>query len=163
METKPAKTYKFQAAIQAGIGGGACVFFPFDTQQEFATRGAIPVRATFDGIPYTGSLVACGGQHHMLGILKAIRQQSGKDIGDLIEVELWRDGQFRTVDVPAHIQSLFEQEGVQPFFDSLSYTHRKEYIRWLTEAKTEATKTKRLTKAIEMLKLTLPAQNVSLS
>jgi hypothetical protein len=152
METKPAKTYKFQAIIQPGIGGGAYILFPFDTQQEFATKGAIPVRATFDGIPYTGSLTACGGPHHMLGILKAIRQQSGKDIGDLIEVELWKDDQPRTLELPGNFRSLLEQEGLQSFFDSLSYTHRKEYIRWLTEAKTEATRSKRLTKAIEMLK-----------
>jgi len=45
-----------------------------------------------------------------------------------------------------------QQHCVLPFFESLSYTHRKEYIRWITEPKTEATKSKRLTKAIEMLK-----------
>lgn len=152
METKPARIYKFEAIIQSGEAGGAYVFFPYDTQQEFSTKGAIPVRATFDGIPYTGSLTACGGPQHMLGILKSIRQQSGKDIGDPIEVELWKDDQPRTLEIPSNFQSLLEQEGLQPFFDSLSYTHRKEYIRWLTEAKTEATKSKRLTKAIEMLK-----------
>ena len=155
METKPAKfrkTYKFQAIIQPGEGGGACVLFPYDTQQEFAAKGSIPVQATFDGVPYKGSLMACGGPHHMLGILKAIRKQTGKDIGDPIEVELWRDDQPRTVDVPAHFQSLLSQQGLQPFFDSLSYTHRKEYIRWIAEAKTETTKFKRLAKAIEMLK-----------
>jgi hypothetical protein len=152
MEIKPAKTYKFQAIIQPGVGGGACIFFPYDTQQEFATKGNIPVRATFDGIPYTGSLAACGGSQHMLGILKAIRHQSGKDIGDSVEVELWKDDQPRTLDVPAHFQALLTQHGLKTFFNSLSYTHRKEYIRWITEAKTEATNAKRLTKAIEMLK-----------
>jgi uncharacterized protein YdeI (YjbR/CyaY-like superfamily) len=88
----------------------------------------------------------------MLHISKAIRQQTGKDIGELIEIELWKDNQLRTIEVPAHFQSLLEQEGLQPFFESLSYTHRKEYLRWLTEAKTETTKSKRQTKAIEMLK-----------
>jgi uncharacterized protein YdeI (YjbR/CyaY-like superfamily) len=34
----------------------------------------------------------------------------------------------------------------------LSYTHRKEYCRWITEAKKEETRLKRLEKAIEMLK-----------
>ena len=152
MEPKPARTYKFQAIIQPGGGGGACVLFPYDTQQEFATKGNIPVHATFDGIPYTGSLMACGGPYHLLGILKAIRKQTGKDIGDTIEVALWKDDQPRTLELPSSFQSLLEQEGLQPFFNSLSYTHRKEYIRWITEAKTEATQSKRLTKALEMLK-----------
>jgi len=88
----------------------------------------------------------------MLGILKSIRKQTGKDIGDKIEVELWKDQETRTVELPAHFEELMQSEGLLSFFESLSYTHRKEYIRWITEAKTEATTAKRLTKAIEMLK-----------
>ena len=146
------KTYKFQAKIEPGDSGGAFVTFPYDTQQEFGSRGAIPVKATFDGVPYSGSLSACGGPHHMLGVLKAIRKQTGKDIGDTLAVELWKDEAPRTVEVPTHFQTLMQQSGVLEFFESLSYTHRKEYVRWLTEAKTEATREKRITKAIEMLK-----------
>jgi Bacteriocin-protection, YdeI or OmpD-Associated/Domain of unknown function (DUF1905) len=152
METKPAKTYKFQAAIQPADGGGAYVFFPYDTQQEFATKSKIPIQAIIAGIPYRGSLIPYGMPQHMLHVSKAIRHQSGKDIGDPIEVELWKDDQPRILELPSNFQSLLEQEGLQPFFDSLSYTHRKEYIRWIAEAKTETTQSKRLTKAIEMLK-----------
>ena len=146
------KTYKFQAKIEPGPGGGAFVTFPYDTQQEFAAKGNIRVKATFNGIPYTGSLMACGGPYHMLGILKSIRQQTGKDIGDTIEVELWKDEEIRVIEVPEHFTSLLKQHDLLSFFESLSYTHRKEYVRWITEAKTEATNSRRLTKAIEMLK-----------
>jgi len=34
----------------------------------------------------------------------------------------------------------------------LSYTHRKEYVRWITEAKKEETRKNRFEKAIELLK-----------
>ena len=88
----------------------------------------------------------------MLGILKAIRKQTGKDIGDSIQVEVWKDEAVRAVEVPEHFKALMQQADVEDFFASLSYTHRKEYVRWITEAKTEATNQKRLTKAIEMLK-----------
>jgi uncharacterized protein YdeI (YjbR/CyaY-like superfamily) len=42
--------------------------------------------------------------------------------------------------------------GVLPAFEKLSYTHRKEYCRWITEAKKEETRLRRLTKAVDMLK-----------
>jgi len=45
-----------------------------------------------------------------------------------------------------------KKEGVLPVFEKLSYTHRKEYCRWITEAKKEETRVRRLAKAIEMLK-----------
>lgn len=36
-------------------------------------------------------------------------------------------------------------------FDKASYSHRKEYIEWICEAKTETTRNKRISKTIEML------------
>jgi uncharacterized protein YdeI (YjbR/CyaY-like superfamily) len=44
-----------------------------------------------------------------------------------------------------------KKEGLLPFFEKLSYTHRKEYCRWISEAKKEETRLKRLGKAIERL------------
>jgi len=146
------KKYKFKAKIEAEDGGGACVFFPFDTAKEFGTTGRVPVKATVDGIPYTGSLFKYGHAQHMLGITKAIREQIGKSPGDMLEVEVWKDEEVRTVEVPAHFKSLMKKEGVLPVFEKLSYTHRKEYCRWITEAKKEETRVRRLAKAIEMLK-----------
>jgi hypothetical protein len=48
------KKYKFKAKIETGDGGGAYVLFPYDTGKEFATKGKVPVKATFDGVPHFG-------------------------------------------------------------------------------------------------------------
>jgi hypothetical protein len=146
------KTYKFQARIEPADGGGAYVFFPFDTQLEFATRSKVPVKATFDGVQFTGSLTPYGQPQHMLHVPKAIRQQIGKSIGDLIDVKLWKDESIRTLEVPEAFRALLERESVLDFFDSLSFTHRKEYVRWVTEAKTEATRERRMAKSVEMMR-----------
>jgi uncharacterized protein YdeI (YjbR/CyaY-like superfamily) len=45
-----------------------------------------------------------------------------------------------------------KKEGVSAEFEELSYTHRKEYCRWITDAKKEETRQARLTKAVAMLK-----------
>ncbi|MGA8233516.1 MAG: YdeI/OmpD-associated family protein [Candidatus Acidiferrales bacterium] len=145
------KKYKFKARIEANDGGGAFVLFPYDTVKEFAAKGTVPVNATFNGIPYSGSLMTCGRPFHMLGVLKSIREQTGKGPGDTIEVVVWKDEKVRTVEVPPQLKELIKKEGLLPFFEALSYTHRKEYCRWITEAKKEETRLKRLEKAIEML------------
>ncbi len=146
------KKYKFKAKIEAGDGGGAYVLFPYDTVKEFGTKGKVPVKATFRGLLYTGSLMRCGLPLHSLGMPKAIREQTGKAPGDTIEVVVWKDEQVRTVEVPPQFENLMKKEGLLPFFKELSYTHRQEYCRWITEAKKEETRWKRLGKAIEMLK-----------
>jgi len=149
---KAMKKYKFKAKIEAGDGGGAYVLFPYDTGKEFATQGKVPVKAAFNGVPYAGSLIKYGHPQHMLVVLKAIREQTGKGPGDTIEVVVWRDEEVRTLEVPAQFEKLMKKQGLFPFFEKLSYTHRKEYCRWITEAKKEETRAKRLDKAIEMLK-----------
>jgi Domain of unknown function (DUF1905)/Bacteriocin-protection, YdeI or OmpD-Associated len=146
------KKYKFKAKIEAGDGGGAYVLFPYDTLKEFATKGKVSIKATFNGVPYTGSLIKYGHPLHMLGMLKAIREQTGKGPGDTIEVVVWKDEQIRTFEVPIQFKNLMKRDGLLPIFKKLSYTRRKEYCRWITEPKKQETRSKRLEKAIEMLK-----------
>ncbi len=146
------KKYKFKAKIEAGGGGGAYVFFPYDTEKEFAAKGRVPVKATFDGVPYTGSLVKYSNPLHMLGMLKVVREQTGKAPGDTVEVVVWKDEEVRTVELPVEFEKLMKKAGLLQVFNKLSYTHRKEYCRWITEAKKEETRLKRLEKAIEMLR-----------
>jgi hypothetical protein len=148
------KTYKFKARIEsATVGdGGACVYFPYDVEQEFGTKGRVPVKATFDGVPYTGSLVKYGAPQHMLGILKAVREQLGKGPGDMVDVTIQRDETERKVDIPVELEKLLKKEKLTELFAGLSYTHQKEYCRWITEARREETRANRLAKTAEMLK-----------
>jgi hypothetical protein len=146
------KKYKFKARIEAATGGGAYVLFPYDVEKEFGVKGRVPIKAAFDSVPYAGSLIKYGDPLHRLPLLKAIREQMGKGPGDTVEVELWKNEKLRTLDVPAPFQEAMTKEGVIAFFDRLSYTHRKEYCRWISEAKKEETRLRRLEKAIQMLR-----------
>ena len=146
------KKYKFKAKIEAGDGGGAYVLFPYDTVKEFGTKGKVPVKVTFDGVPDAGSLIKYGKPFHVLGMPKATREKAGKGAGATVEVVVWKDEEVRTVEVPAQFEKLMKKEGLLRVFKKLSYTHRKEYCRWIAEAKKDETRLKRLEKAIEMLK-----------
>ncbi|MBV8905589.1 MAG: DUF1905 domain-containing protein [Acidobacteriia bacterium] len=146
------KRYKFEATIESVAGGGAYVSFPYDVEKEFGTKARVPVKATFDGVAYTGSLVKYGHPQHMLGILKGIREQIGKGPGDRVRVELWQDDEIRKVEVPAPFQAAMKKASLIASFEKLSYTHQREYCRWISEAKKEETRLKRIEKAVEMLR-----------
>ncbi len=148
------KKYKFKAQIQeARVGsGGAGVEFPFDVEAEFGTRGNVPVQATLNGVPYRGSLMNCGMERHTLGVLKSVRAKIDKGPGDTIDVVVWKDEEARTVEIPAFFKKLLKSEGLLAGFEKLSFTHRKEYVRWIEEAKKEETRQNRVAKAIAMLR-----------
>lgn len=82
------KTYAFDAVIiKEPDHGGAYVEIPFDVKEVFG-KSRVPVRATFDGEPYEGSLVKMGTACHILGVRKDIRQRLEKGPGDTIHVTL---------------------------------------------------------------------------
>jgi len=69
----------------------------------------------------------------------------------VIEVEL--DVEPRVIEIPKDLmQELKKDKEAKAIFDKLSYTHQKEYVRWVEEAKKEETRQNRIVKTIEMLK-----------
>jgi hypothetical protein len=145
------KKYTFDAEIKEGRGGGAYVVFPYDVEKEFGTNGKVPVNTAIDGVADKSALLRMGMPQHVLGVPKAIRDKLGKKPGNVVKIVLWKDEEKREVAVPPELHARMKKAGVLAFFESLSFTHRKEYCRWITEAKKNETRARRLDKAIELL------------
>lgn len=144
--------HSFKALIQEASGGGAFIEIPFDVEKELGSKRP-KVKAVIEGIPYRGTLTRMGTECHILGLLKSIRERAGKRIGDEVSVTLELDTEERVVEVPKDLQQAMRKEKqAQAFFESLSYTHKKEYVTYITEAKREETRLKRLARVVEMLK-----------
>ena len=142
---------KFQAVIEGTGGGGAYVIIPFDVEKKFGKK-RVKIKATIEGELYRGTLVRMGSPHHMLLVLKEIREKIGKDIGDEVSIELEEDIEPRVVEIPPDLQQALDATPLaQDFFNRLSYTHQKEYVRWITEAKREETRAERVQRTTELL------------
>lgn len=82
------KVYEFDAILKKVPDiDGAYIDFPYDVKEEFG-RGRVKVRATFDGVPYDGSLVRMKTPNHIIGVRKDIRQKIGKQPGDMVHVTI---------------------------------------------------------------------------
>ena len=86
------KQYEYDAVIcELPEKGGAYVVFPWNIREEFG-KGRVKVHATFDGIPYDGSIVNMGVKNedgsvcYILGMMKSIRTQLGKGDGDTVHM-----------------------------------------------------------------------------
>ncbi|MFY1048224.1 YdeI/OmpD-associated family protein [Chryseobacterium sp. GP-SGM7] len=68
------------------------------------------------------------------------------------QFHLIEDKEERIIEISEDIVQLFnENRDAKILFDKMSYTHKKEYIRWIAEAKKPETRENRKLKMIQMI------------
>src|SRR3954452_2020839 len=115
-------------------------------------RKTFPVLIEINGTSLVLRLARMGGEN-MIGLSKAARAEAGVEIGSSYEGEIALDEGERVVQVPPDLgAALAADPAVQAAFAALSYTHRKEYVRWVEEAKKAETRAQRVATTIEMVR-----------
>jgi hypothetical protein len=133
----PAGAFALTDEQVAALGGG---------------RKTFPVRVSVNGTTLALRLARMGGEN-LIGLARAVRDQAGVDIGSTYDVEIGLDSGERTVEVPDDLAAALATEpAAQAAFTALAYAHRKEFVRWVTEAKREATRANRVAKTVEMVR-----------
>jgi hypothetical protein len=141
---------RFEATLEQH-GSGTVVVVPFDLKESFGS-GRPPVRATVNGYTFRTTLFTMGGRA-LLGLNREVREAAGVEAGQEVSIELERDDEPRTVEVPRDLATALEADpAIRETFDGLSYTHRKEYVRWIEDAKRDETRNRRIAKSIELLR-----------
>jgi hypothetical protein len=155
-KAKPASTLtaqqKFHIKLQGMEGSEVARFcVPFDVQKVFGTRARVPVRGAINGFAYRSSIMNMG-TGHMMVVNREMREGAGVKAGDTVQVVMERDTDERTIDPPPDFKkALNASPKAKALFDRLSYTHRKEYVRWIIGAKRPETRVTRIERSIKML------------
>lgn len=133
----PAAAVVLDEAQVASIGEGAKRF---------------PVRAAINGHTWRTSVSPMRGEF-LLGLSRAVRETAGVEVGDVVDVTIELDTAPREVELPAPLASaLVADPAASQAFERLAFTHRKEYARWIDEAKRPETRERRVTQALELLR-----------
>jgi Bacteriocin-protection, YdeI or OmpD-Associated/Domain of unknown function (DUF1905) len=111
-----------------------------------------PVRVTAKGVTITARVARMGGEN-LLGFSKKSRADLGVEIGDTMDVVIALDTAPPEVAVPpALATALAEDAAVQAAFDALAPSHRKEFARWIEEAKRDETRRSRVEQTVQLLR-----------
>ena len=138
-------------AVLASIERGFGVEVPFDVKEAFGS-GRPPVRGTVNGAPFRTTIARRGGRS-LLVFNREVREAAGIAAGDTVTIELERDDEPRVVETPPDLAAALDADPeARAFFERLSYTHRREYVRCIEEAKREETRRRRVEKAVAMLR-----------
>lgn len=92
------------------------------------------------------------GGRYLVPLSAENRTAAGVSAGDDVDVEIEADYEPREVVVPADLAAALGEDGTaSTFFDQLSYTNRKEWVRWVADAKKAETRAARVAKTVSAL------------
>lgn len=142
-------TYTTQI-IQQGVNAMGFVV-PEEVLAALGKGKRPPVAVTINGYTYRTTVGVMGGTA-MIGIAREHRQPAGVSQNGPIEVTVELDTAPREVDVPDDLATALAEAGLRKAFDALAFSHRKEHVRAVTEAKAAETRARRVAKAVEVLR-----------
>jgi uncharacterized protein YdeI (YjbR/CyaY-like superfamily) len=136
--------------------GPAVALMLDDAQVAEVSEGAkrFPLVATLNGYTWRTSVTRMRGEN-LLGLNAEVRKGAGVSAGDAVEVEVEvaLDEAPREVEIPAVLARAFVAEPeAGAMFAALAYSHRKEFARWVGEAKREETRKRRAEQALALIR-----------
>ena len=145
---------QFKVRLTSRGPGGAWTFLeiPFSVEKAFGSKARVAVTGTMNGFAFQNSLLPQGDGTHAMAVSKALQAGAKARAGDLVSIAMEVDRSERVVVVPAELkQVLAAHLQAKAAFDSLSYSHRKEFADWVASAKQEGTRQSRAEKSIAMV------------
>jgi len=145
--------------IGRGPGGSwAHMPIPFKVETTFGSKGRVPVRGTINNVAYRSSIMPRGDATHYMAVNQTLRAAAGAGIGDTVKVVMEPDTAKRTVTVPPYLKKALAAAAHDKIFAALSYSHRKELVDWIAQAKKPETRARRIEKCLHMLAKRQPAR-----
>jgi hypothetical protein len=142
---------RFRATLELHGKTATGMKVPAEVVESLAAGKRPPVVVTIRGYTFRTTVAPMGGSY-LIGVSAGHRAAAGVAAGDELDVEVSLDTEVREVEVPADLAAaLDEHSGARERFDRLSYSHRKEWVRSITEAKKPETRVRRIAKAVEAM------------
>lgn len=146
------KTFKVKLVPMGEGGSWTCLKVPFKVEKVWRTRARLSVRGTINGFTYRSSVFPLGDGTHMMMVNKAMQAGAGVRVGQTVRVVMEPDTAPRTVRVPSELKkALAKQKTAKAVFEKLSYSHKKVYVEFITEAKRLETRAARVEKTLKAL------------
>jgi len=135
------------------VRDGPMCFLPltFDPKAVFGKVRA-PVKVTVNGYTYRSTIASMGGLP-CIPLRRSNREAAGVDGGERLEVRLDLDTDIREVKPPADfLRALKAAHPAWHRWRELSYSHQREYVDAIEEAKKPETRARRIETAVRAIR-----------
>jgi hypothetical protein len=135
---------RFTTVVELGGKTATGLRVPDDVVATLGPSRRPAVRITIGSHTYRTTVASMGGRF-MVPLSAENRAAAGVAAGDVVEVGIEPDAEPRVVPLPTDLSDALEQgTEARAFFDALAPSHRKEWVRWVEEAKRPETRARRI-------------------
>jgi hypothetical protein len=141
-----AKTFKTRIEVD---GSTCAIPLPFDPKAAFGKVRA-PIKVTINKHTWRSTVAAMGGPP-CIPFRASNREAAGVSHGDTVTVRVEPDTEKRTVTAPPDLLRALKVADATDRWKALSYTHQREHVEAIEEAKKPETRARRIAAAVTML------------
>lgn len=151
MRTMPAiDPITFRTSLLLAGKTATGIVVPDEVVERLGSGKRPPVKVTIQGYTYRSTVAVMDGKY-MVGVAAEHRTAAGVSAGDTLDVTIELDAVDRTVDIPADLAAALRAAGAIDRFERLAFSHRKEHVRAVEEAKRPETRARRIVTTVEMV------------
>ena len=142
----------FHTTLISGGGNTTGIEIPEEVVLGLGRGKRVPVVVTVNGYTFRNTTAFMGGQY-LVGVSAAHRAASGLTAGDPIEVTLEVDDAPRVVEVPPELAEALAGDAIaSAAWAKLSYSHQRQHVEPIADAKSPETRARRVAKTIGALR-----------
>jgi hypothetical protein len=141
---------RFRSIVELGGKTATGIPVPDEVIEALGSGNRPPVTITINGYTYRTTAARMGGRF-FVPLSAENRAGAGVAAGQSIAVDIEPDTAPREVTLPDDLAAAMD-DVARAAYDGLSYTHRKEWVRWVEEAKKPETRATRVEKTVAGLR-----------
>jgi hypothetical protein len=141
---------RFRTTVELGGKTATGMQVPDEVVEALGAGKRPAVSITVGGHTYRTTVATMGGRF-LVPLSADNRAAAGVAAGDEVDVEIALDTAPRDVPLPDDLRAALDDDAVR-FFDGLAPSHRKEWVRWVEDAKKPETRAVRIAKTAEALR-----------
>jgi hypothetical protein len=155
--TKTASKIRFKAKLfrpaTAKDGSWTFLTLPKSASAKLPSRGMIAIEGTINGFPFQAVLEPDGQKGHWLKVNRKLSEAAGAEAGDIVTLEIAPAAKDTEPEVPTDVKKALAAAApkARALWSDITPNARRDWIHWITSAKQEETRTRRIKNACSML------------
>jgi hypothetical protein len=155
--TKTASKIRFKAKLfrpaTAKDGSWTFLTLPKSASAKLPSRGMIAIEGTINGFPFQAVLEPDGQKGHWLKVNRKLSEAAGAEAGDIVTLEIAPAAKDTAPKVPTDVKKALAAATpkARALWSDITPNARRDWIHWITSAKQEETRTRRIKNACSML------------